>query len=736
MTALNPCKVAADGGVVPLRSAIADRLTISIALREIVVLVGLLWVALDTGIAHPFLAAMALAIEAVLAALTLAQFRVVGLSCLAGAFSTFSLVIVNGGMDSRLLLLWVAITASSALATGLAGVAVPAISLACVAPTLLSGGANAVFAFTGAAAICTVCVGAARSHTRTIARLEQETTTDSLTGVNNRLALDRQIAHFLSVPRPRGALVFIDLDGFREINRTQGHATADRLLKAVGAALSRTFSYDFVGRVGGDEFVLVIDRRRDPLAVAQHALRVIAEAGAELRITATAGVACVPEHGTRADEVLAASDQALRWGKADGKARAVLFDPQRASASPEIGQHEIERLWLEDRISIEVQPIVDLRLGRVRGYEALARFNVEGDNSPLRWFALADRAGLRAELEFACFERALRLYDERPNGTYLSVNLSPDLLELSQVKNALDALTDLRGLVLELTEEAVIDDYEHLAGVLAPHVERGLRIAVDDFGAGQANLRHAWSILPRFIKLDRTLVSRLDSDDARRALVGSIVAYAEQVGASLIAEGVETTAELNALCNLNVSYAQGFRLAAPASPWPAIDIDALLAAEGAISTSSRDPDVLLAKATETAGSLQKRFVINQRATAAILQDETGRVVGLLTRNRLLVTLGIRFGFALYGDRSAIAVADTDFMWCYPGTNREELITLAMGRDDTRRYDPIIVVDNEKRFLSKLTIQELLEPGIESGNPSAGPSPAPAARLHTQLLATS
>ena len=683
------------------------------------VLAGLVWVFAGADVPHPMLAAVALGVEAIALLALRSQPRTVGLIaliCGVAAFSTLALVVVNGGADSRLLLIWLAITVGSVLGDDVESVAVCGVSLGILTFMLISGASRGAPVLVGAFAICAISVAAARSHARMIGRLEEQATTDSLTGVKNRLALDREIKSFLGVPRPRGALVFLDLDGFREVNRTRGHAAADQLLQAVGAALSRSFSYDFIGRAGGDEFVLLVDRRRDPLAVAQHALRVIAEAGEERQLTATAGVAYVPEHGTLPDEVLAAADQALRWGKADGKGRAVCYDPRRAAVSPEIGQSEIQRLWLEDRISIEVQPIVDLKLGRVRGYEALARFNVDGNSSPLRWFALADRIGLRPQLELACLERALRLYEHRPPGTYLSVNLSPDLLEMPEVSATLDALSDLRGLVLELTEEAVIDDYDHLSQLLAPHVARGLRIAVDDFGAGRANLRHAWAILPRYLKLDRTLVSNLDKDDARRALVGSIVAYAERVGASLIAEGVETTAELNALCNLGVSYAQGFRFAAPAAPWPAIDIDALLAAEGAISTSSRDPDVILTSSTETAGSLQKRFVLNQRSTAAVLQDHDGRVVGLLTRNRLLVTLGIRFGFALYGDRSALSIADTDFMRTLPGANRDEIIAQAMARDDTRRYDPILFLDTDGRFLSKLTIQELLEPGIEANLP--------------------
>jgi diguanylate cyclase (GGDEF)-like protein len=575
---------------------------------------------------------------------------------------------------------------------------------------LVADGPSVAPAVAAALVVCGAGVAATRSYRRRIAALERQAGTDALTGVANRLALDRQLECFLRMPSPRGALVFIDLDGFREVNRTRGHTQADQLLQAVGRALLSQFPDDLIARSGGDEFVLLVDRRRDPLAVAKHAINVVAGIGPDdLTLTATAGVAFIPEAGTTPDAVRVAADQALRWGKADGKARVVRYDAKRANASPEIGEKEIKALWLEDRIGIEVQPIVDLRAGRVRGYEALARFKVDGDRSPLRWFALADRMRLRAELEVACLQRALALFPDRPSGTHLTVNLSPDVLEVPDVRDAFRKLGDLRGLVLELTEDAVVDDYGRLSEQLKPYLAQGLRIAVDDFGTGQANLRHAWKLKPQYLKLARPLVTSLDVDDARRALVGSIVTYSERVGAAVIAEGVESAADLNALRSIGVPFAQGLRLAAPGPPWPAIDVDVLFPGEPAAVGVSGDPELLLSTAAETAGALQKRFVDSPKAIAAVFEGDGGRVTGLLTRNRLLVTLGVRFGFALYGDRPALAIADPDFMALTPGGSRDEVVARAMNRDESRRYDPILYVDEDGRLIGKQTIQELLEP---------------------------
>ncbi len=711
-SALNPVTFPTDVVRVRLAPIRGDRSYALIALREAIPLTGLVLVLLDQRLPRPTLALAALALES-LSPLVRPAARLprTVVASLVAVFSALALVVGNGGAGSPLLLLWLALSVGSVLESP-EDIVVAIASLAALAPIVDHHSPHAALVVAGAAAILVLCIAARRTSTRKLDALEEQIAIDTLTGVRNRLALDRRIDAFLAVEDPHGALVYIDIDGFQEINRTRGHAEADVVLKAIGAALTRVLPDAFIGRAGGDEFVLLLDRRRDPMAVAEHVLRVIAGAGPPgLRLTATAGVVYVPEDGTRPDEVRAAADQALRWGKAGSKGCALRYDLQRANSAPEVSEDDIRSLWLDDRISIHVQPIVDLRVGRIRGYEALARFSVEGDASPLRWFALADRLGLRPQLELACLKQALRLFELRPVGTYFSVNLSPDLLELSVVHAALDSLADLGGLVLELTEDATIDDYDRLAGLLARHVARGLRIAVDDFGTGQANFRHAWSILPRYLKLDRTLISSLDSDAARRALVGSIVAYAEDVGASLIAEGVETTAELEAVRHLGVPYAQGFRLGAPSEPWPVPDLDALLSTEYTVSASSRDPELIVVHETETAAALQQRFARNPRATAAVLHDDDRRVIGLLSRNRLLVALGVRLGFALHGERAALALADTDFAWAEPQTPRDSIVAQAMARDEGRRYDPVLLLDPGGRLVGKLTIQELLEPAI-------------------------
>lgn len=402
---------------------------VPIALREAVPLAGLSIVFLSHELPHPVIAAVSLVFAMVLPFLGTRWRWTILVKAGIAVFSTLALVNLNGGVASPLGPIWLAVTVSSVLGDTASALAVAVPGLLVVTPSLIGGGLHAASVLASAAAILALGIAVTRSYGRALHGLEEQVATDSLTGVGNRFALARRIDEFFGVENPSGAFVFVDLDGFGAINRARGHADADSVLKAVGAALARTLPDDFVARTGGDEFVLLLDGKRDPLDVTRHALRVIADAGPPgLRLTATAGVAYIPEDGTDPDEVQDAADQALRWGKAAGKARALRYDRQRAATREEISESDIRRLWLEDRITIHVQPIVDLRLGRIRGYEALARFKVDGDNTPFRIFSLAHSVGLQAQLKVACLRQSLRLFELRPQGTYLSVNLSPNLL--------------------------------------------------------------------------------------------------------------------------------------------------------------------------------------------------------------------------------------------------------------------------------------------------------------------
>jgi EAL domain-containing protein (putative c-di-GMP-specific phosphodiesterase class I) len=227
-------------------------------------------------------------------------------------------------------------------------------------------------------------------------------------------------------------------------------------------------------------------------------------------------------------------------------------------------RERIRKLLAHGGPNMLVQPIFDLRKRMVVGFEALARFN--GSNrSPHLWFEEASQVGLAHDLETASVRAALKTMKELPTDAYLSVNLSP---EGATSRSIVELLRDAPAerLVIEVTEHSVVADYDALNQSLKSARDRGTRIAVDDAGAGYASMRHILRLKPECIKLDIALTSGIDSDPVRRALASSLISFADEIGASIVAEGIETEAEVEALRELGVAYGQGYHLGRPAAP--------------------------------------------------------------------------------------------------------------------------------------------------------------------------
>lgn len=212
-------------------------------------------------------------------------------------------------------------------------------------------------------------------------------------------------------------------------------------------------------------------------------------------------------------------------------------------------------------IHMVFQPIVSLSDGRTRGFEALARFPVEPCRPPNEWFDDAAGVGLGTELELLAVHAAVAELDRLPSGAYLSVNVSPSTALDSELRSILAPVA--HRIVLELTEHARVADYDDLHAAIERVRRIGIRMAVDDAGAGYANLRHILRLRPDIIKLDIDLTRGVDADPARRALAASLVSFAAEIGADITAEGIETRAELDALRRLGVDAGQGYYLGRP-----------------------------------------------------------------------------------------------------------------------------------------------------------------------------
>ena len=208
-----------------------------------------------------------------------------------------------------------------------------------------------------------------------------------------------------------------------------------------------------------------------------------------------------------------------------------------------------------------LQPVFEIGTGRLSSFEALARFDGPF-GGPDQWFADADRVGLRTDLELAAMRSALRWLPAIGSAVSLAVNASPLLITSPAFDKVLGSARADR-VVLEITEHAAIGNYAELAGALARHRAAGLRVAIDDAGAGYASLRHILRLQPDIVKVDMSLISGIDSDPVRQALMASLVAFTSDTGVQLTAEGVERQCELDTLASLGVRLAQGYLLGRP-----------------------------------------------------------------------------------------------------------------------------------------------------------------------------
>ena len=369
------------------------------------------------------------------------------------------------------------------------------------------------------------------------------------------------------------ALVIIDIDSFKAVNDAHGKQAGDGLLRAIAERIGPSLrATDLLGRVGGDEFAIVL-----PKANADHAEMIITRTREELAtlpvdgftIGFSAGYSVYPTDARDAGTLMQAAEGALRVAQRLGGGGTRRFDPDEVAVKHNEGdRHEVlEIIAAPGGITPVFQPLVALATGQVSGYEALTRFRAPPKRFPDEWFNLAARVGMGGALEAAAIKAALAV-PGRPPGTYLSLNLSPSTLTAPEVQEVLPH--DLTGLVIEVTEHELATDDAALSADLAALRERGARVAVDDAGAGYAGLQQLMRVAPDLIKLDRSLVQNIHEDPAKQALVDSFVRFGRRTGAQVVAEGIETEEELRVLADLDVNYGQGYFLAKPGPPWAAV----------------------------------------------------------------------------------------------------------------------------------------------------------------------
>ncbi len=385
-------------------------------------------------------------------------------------------------------------------------------------------------------------------------------------------------------PEQRFAVLFLDLDRFKMINDSLGHTVGDQLLIAIARQLERCLrTGDTVARLGGDEFAILlhdIEHFDDAIRVAERVLHELNSpfnlGGHEVFTTASIGIALSNTRYETAEDVLRDADTAMYRAKADGKARYEVFDMvmhARVVALLQL-ENDLRRAIEREEFCLHYQPIVALADGRVTGFEALVRWphHERGLVRPAEFIPLAEETGLivplgRWVLREACAQmQSWQQLSPAHRRLKLSVNLSgkqfaqADLCE--QIERALaDTNFDPRCLQLEITESVLMENAKAVVPMLSRLRDLGVELAIDDFGTGYSSLSYLRRFPIHTLKIDRSFIMRDDCENAE--IVRTIILLARNMRKEVVAEGVETPAQLATLRALDCAYAQGYLFSPP-----------------------------------------------------------------------------------------------------------------------------------------------------------------------------
>jgi diguanylate cyclase (GGDEF)-like protein/PAS domain S-box-containing protein len=428
-------------------------------------------------------------------------------------------------------------------------------------------------------------------------QLEYQANYDTLTRLPNRNLLRDRLQHAIEqAHRQDGsvAVVFVDLDGFKNVNDSLGHSIGDRLLMVVAERLSRCArTSDTVARHGGDEFVIVLPQLSDEDALVAWMERVRASIsepvwldGTEMYVGCSMGASFFPQDGEDAEAVLKKADLAMYRAKDMGRNTYQFYQPEmNSSAGARMNvERRLRRALRDDEFLLHYQPQVDLRSGTVVGMEALVRWMdpEQGLVSPASFIPVAEECGLIGPLSEWVLREACRQnkawQDQGLPLARVSVNLSArqfQLRDMAQLVTSVLAETGLapRFLELELTESAIMRNAEEAVIMLSELAALGISIAIDDFGTGYSSLSYLKRFPVNRLKIDRSFVADIGTSGEDETITSAIIALAHSLNLQVIAEGVETSAQLDFLLARKCDEMQGFYFSRPV---PAAAIPALL----------------------------------------------------------------------------------------------------------------------------------------------------------------
>jgi diguanylate cyclase (GGDEF)-like protein len=416
---------------------------------------------------------------------------------------------------------------------------------------------------------------------------------DELTGLPNRVNFRDEIERLLAVPHDAeqlSALLFVDLDQFKQVNDTLGHPCGDQLLCAVADRLRAMLRpEDFVARFGGDEFVVFQQNIKSPEDSAVLARRIVDHLSERYKIGnhlveigASVGIAMTSPAGVSADTLLKNADMALYRAKADGRGTFCFFRDEMAQTveARRILELDLRKALSNEEFELFYQPLVNLRSGRISTCEALLRWNhpVRGTVSPVDIIPVAEDMGLIVDLGRWILRKACMECMKWPDGVSVAVNFSPQQFHqrdvLSEVRYALEVSgLPATRLEIEITESSLLRNTQLTHDVLSQLREIGVRISLDDFGTGYSSLSYLHNFPLQKVKIDRSFLEGIDTDRPLTLLRG-VARLSADLGMSVVVEGIETNEQLE-LINAagTVTEAQGYLFSRPV---PALRVRQLL----------------------------------------------------------------------------------------------------------------------------------------------------------------
>ncbi|MGP0053617.1 MAG: putative bifunctional diguanylate cyclase/phosphodiesterase [Solirubrobacteraceae bacterium] len=440
---------------------------------------------------------------------------------------------------------------------------------------------------------------------RGLAEARWQATTDDLTALPNRRLFIRRAGDVIAAARlsnSRLSVLIVDLDNFKQLNDTLGHAAGDSLLCLIGPRLKRALrATDTVARLAGDDFAILLDPEPNEdgiVRVAEKVLRALCEPfevrGLALRITASVGIASFPTHAQDADELLQRASIAMYHAKLARTGYAFYARERDTNSRERLAlAAELAEALEHGGIEVHFQPKADAISRRIKGVEALVRWRRADGRlvSPIEFLAVAEQVGLSRPLTrkvLAISLDQLRTWRNAGHDLHLAVNTTvADLIDERFPREVAQALAahglPVDALILEVTETSILSDPVRIGNVLAQLDKLGIGLSLDDFGTGYSTLTHLKSLPVGEVKIDRSFVARMCADTTDAAIVHAMIQLAHKLGIRVVAEGVEDDETWEALSAVGCELIQGYALS---RPLPAAELEQALNAKPAEATPS------------------------------------------------------------------------------------------------------------------------------------------------------